>query len=131
MWLISAASLSIVMALCVIGVFIPRKFFDDNLGQCIGMAGVFMFCWPRLMQLIEHRELTSIAMPAEAQMAGHVGLALYAIGTAYKAWKHRPRDTGSAKPPTSQVHPFRRASDPLPRDLSFREAMRIRGQGLE
>lgn len=129
MWIVSAVSLSLVMALCLVGVFIPKRFYDDNLAQCIGMAGVFMFCWPRLMQLLERQELTSIAMPALAQTAGHVGLALYAVGTAYKAWQHRPRHRGTA-PPTPKVHPFRRISDP-PREMSFREALRVRGRGVE
>lgn len=114
MWIISAVSLAIVMALCVVGVFIPKRIYDDNLAQCIGMAGVFMFSWPRLAQLLEHRELTSIAMPAMAQTAGHVGLALYAMGTAYKAWKHRPRSHDAAPP---APHPLRRVSDLTPRDM--------------
>lgn len=106
MWLVSAISLSIVMALCVVGVFIPKKYYDDNLAQCIGMAGVFMFSWPRLMQLIEVRDITANTMPVSAQLAGHAGLALYAIGTAYKAWRHRPQRNTDA-----EHHPMRRASD--------------------
>lgn len=110
MWIISAVSLTIVMALCVVGVFTPKRVFDDNLAQCIGMAGVFMFCYPRLVQILELRELTSLVVPALAQTAGHVGLALYALGTAYKAYKHRPHRDDIA-PPSSAPHPLRRASD--------------------
>jgi len=79
------------MLLCVVGVFVPKAYYNDNLAQRIGMAGVFMFCWPRLVQLFEHQMIRNNCMPVEAQVAGHVGLALFAIGTAYKAWKHRPR----------------------------------------
>jgi hypothetical protein len=98
MWIISAVSLTLVMGLCVIGAFAPRQYYAANLAQCIGMAGVFMFSWPRLALLIEHREITSIAMPVFAQVVGHTGLALYAVGTAYKAWRHRPRQADGAPP---------------------------------
>jgi hypothetical protein len=90
MWVVSAVSLTIVMVFCVIGVFIPKAYYDDNLAQRIGMAGVFMFSWPRLSMLLERQEITSVVMPVSAQVLGHVGLALFALGTAYKAWKHRP-----------------------------------------
>lgn len=108
-WLVSAVSLTLVMTLCVVGVFIPKKYFDDNLAQCVGMAGVFMFSWPRLSQLIEMRDITANTMPVSAQLAGHVGLALYALGTAYKAWRHRPHHDQKAD---AEHHPMRRASDP-------------------
>jgi hypothetical protein len=90
MWIISAASLGVTMLLCVLGVFIPKVYYDDNLAQRIGMAGVFIFCWPRLVQLLEAREITGLVVPVPAQLAGHVGLAMFAVGTAYKVWKHRP-----------------------------------------
>lgn len=119
MWIISAVSLTIVMVLCVVGVFIPKRIYDDNLAQCIGMAGVFMFSWPRLAQLLERQEITSFVMPVLAQTAGHVGLALYALGTAYKAWKHRPRPEGTP-PPTRRVT-----------DLTRHDMMRIIGRGRQ
>lgn len=122
MWLISAVSLTIVMALCLIGVFIPKKYFDDNLAQCVGMAGMFMFCWPRLAQLLERQEITANTMPVFAQLVGHTGLALYAMGTAYKAWRHRPQRDATPPTPTPEKHPLRRTSDLLHRDM-----MRIGG----
>lgn len=91
MWLISAVSLAIVMVLCAVGIFIPKKYFDDNLAQRVGMAGIFIICWPRLDQLIDRQEITGNCMPVTAQFAGHLGFALFAVGVAYKAWKHRPR----------------------------------------
>lgn len=119
MWIVSAVSLAIVMALCVVGVFIPKRIYDDNLAQCVGMAGVFMFSWPRLAHLLDHQEITSIVIPALAQTAGHVGLALYALGTAYKAWKHRPRPEG-ASPPARRVT-----------DISGHDMLRIFGRGRQ
>lgn len=90
MWIISAVSLFITMTLCVIGVFVSKKYYDDNLFQRIGMAGVFIFCMPRFIQLMSKQEITTVVMPLTAQLFGHVGLMLFAVGTAYKAWKHRP-----------------------------------------
>ena len=91
MWIVSAVSLGVTMLLCVVGILVPKAYYDDNLAQRLGMAGMFIFCWPRLVQLLETREITSLVMPVTAQVLGHVGLALFAIGTAYKAWCHRPR----------------------------------------
>lgn len=108
MWLVSAVSLAVVMFLCVCGVFAPKAYYDDNLAQRLGMSGVFMFSWPRLMQLIELRDITANTMPVSAQIAGHVGLALFAVGTAYKAYLRRPRID---PPVTHEHHPMRRHTD--------------------
>ncbi len=121
MWLVSAISLSVTMLLCVVGVFIPRTYYDDNLAQRLGMVGVFLFCWPRLVQLLERQEITGYVMPVTAQVFGHVGLALFAVGTAYKAWKHRPCKPNDAAPPTSLK--------PGVRELTSREALRVVGRG--
>lgn len=129
MWLISAVSLTIVMVLCFVGVFIPKKYFDDNLAQCVGMAGMFMFCWPRLAQLLERQEITANTMPVFAQLVGHTGLALYAMGTAYKAWRHRPRDHGATPPnPASDKHPLRRVTDWTRSDRPYLNLMQNKGR---
>ena len=99
MWLVSAVSLAVTMILCLVGVFIPSRFYDDNLAQRAGMAGVFIVCWPRLVHLIDNQGFVGNCLPVAAQVLGHVGLALFAAGTAYKAWKSRPPRLGDAPPP--------------------------------
>jgi hypothetical protein len=124
LWLVSAVSLSITMALCVVGVFIPKTYYDDNLLQRIGMTGVFAFCWPRLMQILDRFELTSATMPVSAQVFGHVGLMLFAVGTAYKVWKHRPnRKKNKGGPPRPTMY-HRRITD-----VSYDDALRVLGRG--
>lgn len=102
LWWISAVSLSIVMSGCLVGTFAPTHVYNDNLAQRLGMFGVFMFCFQRFVLLMEHMELTSRYMPASAQLAGHIGLALFTIGTAYKAWKHNAK-LGKRKPPLPPI----------------------------
>lgn len=89
MYLISVISLSIVMGCCLCGIF--SNSFHDNLAQRLGMVGIFLFSLPRWIQLLQTQELTSVCMPADAQVLGHVGLALYCVGTTFKVLKHRPR----------------------------------------
>src|SRR5574341_765172 len=95
MWAISAVSLVIVMAGCLAGIFAPKHIYNDNLAQRIGMAGVFCFCWPRLAQIIDQQALSAQVVPAAAQLAGHVGMACFVLGTAFKAWRHRPHADGA------------------------------------
>jgi hypothetical protein len=85
-WIVSAVSLSITMGLCVAGVLTPKALYDANLFQRLGMAGMFAFSWPRLVQLFETHTITGNCMPVSAQVCGHVGIALYATGTAFKVW---------------------------------------------
>lgn len=97
MWVVSAVSLAVVMLLCVLGVFLPRRCYHGNLAQCLGMIGVFMFSWPKFASLVVHQHITSVVMPVSAQIAGHVGLALYALGTAYVEWR-RTASTDAVEP---------------------------------
>lgn len=101
MFVVSAVSLFIVMVACAWGVCAPRRIFDDNIPQRVGMAGVFFFALPRFIALLENG-FTANCMPASAQLLGHVGMALYSIGTAYKVWKHNAK-LGKKKPPLPPI----------------------------
>jgi len=83
-WL-SGASLLIVMAGCLAGVFLPARYYDDNLFQRVGMSGLFMFSLARFDQLVRLGELTGNCVPVSTQLCGHVGLAMLVLGTAWKA----------------------------------------------
>lgn len=89
--MISAASLAIVMALCFVGTFCPRRYYDDNLLQRIGLAGIAVGCGPRLSLLLERHSFDGTGFQPMFQVFVHVGLAAFAIGTALKAWQHRPK----------------------------------------
>jgi hypothetical protein len=99
MWWVSAVSLFIIMISCAAGAFAPKEIFNDNPAQRIGMAGVFFFALPRFIQLMERQEFTANCMSASAQLAGHVGLALYCVGTAIKVMRHKPK----RKPPLPPI----------------------------
>lgn len=118
MWVVSVVSLAVTMILCLVGVFIPPRFYDDNLAQRIGMAGVFTVCWPRFWHLIDNQGFVGNCLPVAAQVLGHVGLALFALGTAYKAWKYRPPRLGSTPPPPKPL-----------RELPRADALRVAGRG--
>jgi hypothetical protein len=91
MWIVSAVSLFIVIASCTLGVFLPQRIFADNLAQRVGMTGVVFFCLPRFLQIMDTHTLTAVCFPAEAQLMGHVGMALYCLGVGWKVFRHRPR----------------------------------------
>lgn len=96
MWIISATSLAIIMICCTAGVFAPKHVFADSALQRLGMIGVALFCLPRFLQLLHTQTLTSSCMPADAQLMGHVGLALYCVGTAFKVIRFHWARSGPA-----------------------------------
>lgn len=86
-WYASVASLSLTMVLCLAGAFWPM--YEETasqrvatLLQRIGMALLFIGCWPRLVVIYESREMT-----AAGGWVAHVGLALFAVGTAWKFYR--------------------------------------------
>lgn len=81
MWAVSVVCLGITMVLCVVGTFSCR--YDDNIFQRIGMAMLFIGCYPRLREAWETHYVT------EGVWMAHIGLASFAVGTAFKVWKHR------------------------------------------
>jgi hypothetical protein len=103
MWVVSAFALAITMACCFAGTFAPKHIYDDNIAQRIGMAGVFMVCWPRFWHLIDNQGFVGNCLPVTAQIFGHVGLAAYCAGTAWKVWRHKPKRK-PPPPPISAKH---------------------------
>lgn len=99
LWIISAVALAITMVCCLAGTIAPKHVYDDNIAQRIGMAGIFMVCWPRFWHLIEHQGFIGNCLPVPAQVLGHIGLAAYALGTAWKVWRHARKPRGGPQPP--------------------------------
>lgn len=91
MWIVSVVALCIVMALCVLGTF--GRWYSDNLAQRIGMAMLFIGCWPKVEELMFFRPENGGVWVA------HVGLAVFAMGTAWKVWLHRDHHPPPAQPP--------------------------------
>ncbi len=79
--IISIVSLSLVAALCVVGVFHPR--FDDTLGQRVGMSLIGIWCILRVQAKLTAFDTEPV------HLILHVGLACYACGTALKVWRAR------------------------------------------
>lgn len=86
LYYISAVSLMVVMLGCFAGIFLSARYYNDNLLQRIGMSGLFVICLSRFEQLVELGEMTGRCVPISAQLCGHVGMALFTIGTAWKAF---------------------------------------------
>ena len=81
MWIISVVSLSVVAALCLLGVF--HRSFQDNLLQCVGMGGLCVACCGRI------HWIWTTEMTVPSWMLVHLCVAIYAVGTAHKvALKH-------------------------------------------
>lgn len=99
MWIISAVSLFIVIASCTLGVFLPDRIFADNLPQRIGLTGITFFCLPRFLQIVQSQALSGHCFPVEAQLMGHVGMALYCVGTCWKVFRHRRDRKTPIEPP--------------------------------
>ena len=95
MWVVSIACLLFVMVLCVLGTVV--RAFRDNLPQRIGMAFLFIGCWPRVQDMWLYRP------ESDGSWLGHLGLAMFALGTAWKVWKHRHVDPHPPAPP-HRVH---------------------------
>lgn len=76
MWIISFACLVFVAFMCVVGTL--SRTYDDNLFQRLGMA---LFCFGALARANE--VMHAQAVPAEL-LLGHIGLAVFAMGTTFK-----------------------------------------------
>lgn len=75
----SAFSLSVLLAICVAGVFSPR--FKDTWLQFFGLCGVTLWCAARLWDVLHGAPVST------QQLLAHVSLMLYAAGTALKVWR--------------------------------------------
>ena len=76
LWHLSVLALSITAALCIVGVLAPA--YQDNFVQRLGMFALCYGCATRV-QHIWMTERISIDW-----LWVHCGMALYALGTAYK-----------------------------------------------
>lgn len=83
MWQVSVVCLGITMALCIAGTFSCK--YNDNLMQRVGMFALFIGCWPSL------RDVWDFEYVSRGAVVAHIGLAAFALGTALKVWKFRPR----------------------------------------
>lgn len=86
MWLVSIVSVAILVVLCAVGTF--HAVYDDNLWQRIGMGCIAVGYGSALIGGDDYQALA------------HVGEACFAIGVAWKVWKHR------RPPPAPKVHNF-------------------------
>jgi threonine/homoserine efflux transporter RhtA len=98
--LVSIVALSIVGGLCVVGVFHPR--FNDNFVQRVGLSMLGIWCILRIYVKVETMDTEPV------HLFLHIGLALYAISTAYKLCQIDKRRKG-------------------PRELSITEQRQVSG----
>lgn len=89
LWLVSAISLFVIMATCMLGVFTPSYIFNDNLFQRLGMTGMFFFSLPKFLMVVEQQSLQTNCLPALPQVLGHVGTALFCLGTMWHVIRRR------------------------------------------
>lgn len=86
MWILSVCALSLVFVLCVLGIW--HQSFRENLLQFIGMSWLMVACAGRIAWLWEAERVEP------SWMLVHVGMAIYAAGTALKVVIHHGRACG-------------------------------------
>lgn len=87
MWMISAVSLGLLLVLCIAAPFVPAYY--DNPAQRWGFFFIFLGTFARWLGIIESHSLQPPwPIVGEASVFAHVGTALYALGTAWKVWRH-------------------------------------------
>ncbi len=86
MWIFSIVSLSLVIALCLMGIW--HDAFKDNLLQCLGMACLIIACTGRVHWVWQAEYVDP------SWMLVHVSMALYALGTAWKVVLRHGRGSG-------------------------------------
>lgn len=91
--LVSVVALTIVAMAAALGIFC--RHFHDNWPQLLGLAGLATWAIARVLQITD---MTDHRVPNQGAVM-HVSLALYALGTAWKVWTHRPVDPPPAQPP--------------------------------
>lgn len=84
---LSVLSLSTIIALCIIGLI--HKGYKDNLLQCIGIGGAFLFGISQV-NAIWHSGV--VDDPSVALL--YLSVALFGIGTAIKVTIHHGRESG-------------------------------------
>jgi hypothetical protein len=86
--------LGIVSAACFAGIL--SKHYRDNWPQFIGLCAILAWSlgrgWElgiRLVDWLASDPLMPAPYISAQQLLGHVGLAMFAIGTGWKVWRHR------------------------------------------
>jgi len=79
LWPISVVALSIVTVLCLVGTLAHS--YKDNLAQRIGMALLAYGCASRVQHIMGSQYVSP------DWLVVHVGIAVYAMGTAFKHWR--------------------------------------------
>lgn len=91
--LISIACIAITSVACVGGIM--SKHYRDNWLQFFGLWLIFAWSlgrgWQLSMRWYEWISNPVVPEPniSTQQLIGHLGLALFALGTAWKVWRHR------------------------------------------
>lgn len=97
MWIVSAISLGLLLLACLVAPFVQS--YRDNLLQRISFALIFIGTFARWLGIIDTRSIEPVwPIIAEASVVGNIGFALFAVGTAYKVWRHR-HEGGSTHQP--------------------------------
>lgn len=107
--LVSIACLQIVAVLCAAGIF--SHHYRDNWPQFVGLVLVLLWSFGRSIDLGVRwwnwigGELVPTPQVSTQQLLGHIGLALFAIGTAWKVWTHRHRPDNPNGTPSGHHQP--------------------------
>lgn len=90
LWMLSASCLSVIVTACVGAALQELRYRGSyNLAQLIGTTFLFFGCFPRLRGIVETQSMAATAAVAEASILIHVGLAIMALGHAWKLWQYR------------------------------------------
>lgn len=90
--LVSIVCLAVVAAACVLGIY--SRHYREDWAQYVGLVLVLLWSVGRgsdlTMRWLDWMGGALVPRPdmSTQQLLGHVGLALFAIGTARKVWRH-------------------------------------------
>ena len=91
LWWISAACLSVTVALCF-AALVSCKRHDMNLLMYVGLLGIMWGSIPRVRLLVVTRSFDGSDMPPLAQIAVHVGLCCFIVGYSWRFWWRQRHD---------------------------------------
>lgn len=100
----TAAEVFSASCLFVVGVLAGTAIFcrnyHENWAQFVGLAGIAIWAFARVSQLTD---MMTTRLPSQGMIL-HAALLLYAVGTAWKVWAHRPHDPA---PPAAPPAPYK------------------------
>lgn len=96
---ISAVCLSLVTLLSGAAIFCRN--YHENWVQWFGLVGITIWSAARVSQLTD---MMSTRLPAQGVIL-HVSMVLFALGTAWKVWQHRPRDPDDSRDAPYKIEP--------------------------